>query len=270
MLANMRISESQLISTGRADSRLKFEIELGPVGIGQRYLLLDGKRAFNLGINCQTCSLLFERLPGAISSVEIEETAEALRNGVQSLSDPVVQRIGGGLPEGDYHVFLAEAEVRLVRPRDAGDYFSEEQIALWGEDAFWCLPHDPRVPYFRAGERSVGDGRKLFNFIVPMYPTKWLTFRAPSEFEQKKRVNGSGTAISLGILDVRSPEFWKGQEIPDPAEHWCFTHYLVDGHHKLHAASETGKPLRILSFVALAQSASTSDEVDQAVSILRA
>jgi hypothetical protein len=32
-----------------------------------------------------------------------------------------------------------------------------------------------------------------------------------------------------------------GDETPDPVEHWCFTRYLIDGHHKLHSASEAGK-----------------------------
>jgi hypothetical protein len=98
----MRVLESQPMSIGRPDSRLKFEAERGPVGIGIRYLLIDGKRAYNLGIDCQTCSLFFERLPGANRSVEVEKTAEALRRGVSSLSDPVVQTIGAGLPEGKY------------------------------------------------------------------------------------------------------------------------------------------------------------------------
>jgi len=74
-----------------------------------------------------------------------------------------------------------------------------------------------------------------------MYPMKWLTFRAPSIYERELRENGAGTAVSLSILDVRSAADWDGDETPDPVEHCCFTHYLIDGHHKLHSASESGK-----------------------------
>lgn len=266
----MRIFDSLYIATGSSASRLRFEAERGPVGIGTRYLLIDGKRAYNLGIDCQTCSLLFERLPGANQSVEIENTAEALRKGVGSLSDAVVRIVGMGLPEGDYLAFLGETALHITYPSGKGDYFCEEQITLWGEDKFWCLPHDPRIPYFRAGESDIGESRKLFNFIVPMYPTKWLTFKAPSVYDQDLRANGVGTAVALSILDVRSPADWNGDETPDPVEHWCFTHYLIDGHHKLHSASESGNPLRILSFVALVQSACTRDQLEQAISLLRA
>ena len=126
----MRILESQPVSTGGPNSRLKFETERGPVGIGNRYLLIDGKRAYNLGINCQTCSLLFQRLSGANQSVETEQTVEALRKGVESLTDPIVETVGAGLPQGEYLALLAEAPLRLVHPIDKGDYFCEDQIAL--------------------------------------------------------------------------------------------------------------------------------------------
>ena len=115
----------------------------------------------------------------------------------------------------------------------------------------------------------MGNSRTLFNFIVPMYPTKWITFKPLSVYEQELRIKGGGTAVALSILDVRAPTDWDGDIAPDPLEHWCFTHYLIDGHHKLHAASETGRPLNILSFVALAQSACNADELKEAISFLR-
>jgi hypothetical protein len=257
------------MSSGSVDSRLGFEIDRGTAGVGDRFLLIDGRRAYNLGISCQTCSLLFERLPGAIKSLEIERTAEALQEGVASLSDPVVETVARGLPKGEYMALLGEAPLRLVHPSGKGDYFCEDQITLWGEDTFWCLPHDPRIPYFRAGESDFDHSRRLFNFIVPMYPTKWLTFRPPSVYDQELRERGRGTAEALSILDVRSPADWAGNERPDPIEHWCLTHYLIDGHHKLHAASESGRPVRILSFVALAQSASSREQIEQAIDFLR-
>jgi hypothetical protein len=109
----------------------------------------------------------------------------------------------------------------------------------------------------------------MFNFIVPTYPTKWLTFRPPSVYQQELRENGIGTAAALSIFDTRGPAIFQGDPTPDPLEPWCFTHYLIDGHHKLHAASEGGRPLRILSFVALSQSASTRDEIEDAIDLLR-
>jgi hypothetical protein len=262
----MRILGSKRLSTGSQSSRLRFESTLGPVGIRDRYLLLDGKRAYNLGNNCQTCALLFQRLPGATESLRIEETADRLRHGIDSLDCEVVETLGRGLPEGEYLALLIEGPVNMVKPGAPEDYFAAEQIALWGEDPFYCLPHDPRVPYYRAGDCDLGQGRHLFNFVVPMYPAKWLTFQTVSAYMQELETRGSGTAVALSLLDVKGPADWNGHDTPDPVEHWLCTHYLIDGHHKLHAAAETGKPLRLLSFLALAQGVSSAEQVREAVS----
>lgn len=77
------------------------------------------------------------------------------------------------------------------------------------------------------------------------------------------RSKTSGTAVSIAVLDVKSPADWSGDQEPDPVEHWCLTHYLLDGHHKLHAASESGKPLNLLSFVALSQGVSDREQIEK-------
>jgi hypothetical protein len=264
----LRVLERKLMKAGSATSRLSFEADLGAAQIGHRYMLLDGKRAYKLGINCQTCSTLFERLPGANQSLQIAQTAEALRNVVDSLEEEAVSIVAFGLPEGEYFGALAEASLLLVQPGDPNDYFSVEEKALWGEDTFWCLPHNPHVPYFRAGEKDLGDGRKLFNFVVPMYPTKWLTFRTVSDYRREHETRGSGTAVAIAILDVKGPADWVDEEPRDPLEHWCLTHYLLDGHHKLHAAHQAGIPLRLLTFVALSQGVSTREQADEVLGLL--
>jgi hypothetical protein len=258
----LSIAESRWLKTGSPTSRLQFEIDRG-----DRFLLLDGRRAYHLGFGRQTCSFLFERLAGANQTVQIEATAEALREGIKSLDDEVVGRVGLGLPEGEYSVVLAESFVTPVKPGGTHDYFLDEQVALWGEDNFWCLPHDPRVPYFRAGDEDIGGGRRLFNFVVPMFPTKWLTMTTVAQYMEDLRTKASGTAVSVAVLDVRSPADW-GDPKPDPVEHWCITHYLVDGHHKLNAAAEAGKKLRLLSFIAVSQGVSTRQEIESVVELM--
>jgi hypothetical protein len=262
------VRQRKLMNAGSATSRLKFEADLGPVQIGARYLLLDGKRAYNLGINCQTCATLFQRLPGANQSLRIREAVEALRNVVDSLSQDVVSTVALGLPEDEYFAALADASLLLVQPGDVNDYFAVEERALWGEDTFWCLPHDPRIPYFRTGEREMGERRKLFNIIVPMYPTKWLTLQTVSDYKTEQETRGTGTAVAISVLDVKGPTDWVGDEPRGPLEHWCFTHYLLDGHHKLHAAHLSGRPLRLLTFVALSRGVSTREQVEEVLRIL--
>ena len=262
----LSIKEHRWLRTGSSLSRLRFEFDGG-----NRYLLLDGKRAYSLGFaGCQTCSFLFERLGGANQALQIDATAEALREGVEFLDDDVVDLVGLGLPEGEYGVVLAEAPVVQVRPGATNDYFTNEQAALWGEDTFWCLPHDPRVPYFRAGDKDIREGRRLFNFVVPMFPTKWLAMTTVAEYAESLRTKASGTAVSVAVLDIRSPANWVGEQTPDPREHWCLTHFLLDGHHKLNAAAEAGKPLRLLTFIATSLGVSRKEDVESAITLLSA
>lgn len=260
-----RVLATEKATTGSTESRLTFEADRGTVGIGNRYLAVDGKRFYAMGMDCQTCSTLFQRLPDANKSVEINETAQALRHSLQSLGDEAVGRVGLGLPLGDYIKVLAETSLQLVRPGEANDYFVREEVDLWGEDTFWCLPHDPRTPYYRTGDQDLGDGRKLFNFVVPMYPTKWLTMTSVSEYMEAQETKGTGTAIAIAVLDIKGPADWLGSQTPDPVEHWSLTHYLIDGHHKLHAAHTTGMPLRLLTFVALSHGVSTVEQVEEAL-----
>src|ERR1700754_356903 len=103
-------------STGSADSRVQFGTEGGGSwAVWDRYILLDGKRAYHIGNICNTCSFFFERMDGANDRVEIASTAEALRNGLSSVSDPVVNQIGIGLPADEYLIMLLEMKPELAR-----------------------------------------------------------------------------------------------------------------------------------------------------------
>lgn len=97
------ILQRKLMKAGSSASRLKFEADLGPVQIGNRYLLLDGKRAYNLGTNCQTCATLFQRLPGANQSLRMQEAVEAL-----AMSLIQLRAYSGDLKGGDKDMSVAE------------------------------------------------------------------------------------------------------------------------------------------------------------------
>src|SRR5580700_6378516 len=97
-----RVLATERVKTGSIGSRLTFKVDVSAVGIGDRYLAIDDKRFYKLGINCQTCATLFQRLPDANKSLEISETAEALRHDLQSLEEDVVAKVGLGMPLDEY------------------------------------------------------------------------------------------------------------------------------------------------------------------------
>ena len=168
-------------------------------------MAVDGKRAYHLGNICQTCQFLFQRLEGANTSVQIEGTAEALKVGVGALTELVVEQVGAGLPEGDYIVTLADVRLEQTRPGEQNDYFVKEQIALYGTDLFWDLPHDPRVPYYRAGKRTISNASALFQFVVPMFPESWLKPEVVAAYTSELDEGKHPTAVAISLFDAKGP-----------------------------------------------------------------
>jgi hypothetical protein len=260
----LKIIDQAAMQTGTTNSRIGFATEgSGAWKVWDRYLTVDGKRAYHLGNIHQTCEFLFERLDGARTSINVENTAEALASGIRAISDPVVAQVGAGLPGDDYVACLSEAMLQLVRPGQPDDYFVKEQTALWGTDRFWDLPHDPRVSYYRAGEASLGNGMKLFQFVIPMFPESWLDPEVVSGYVRQVDDGGIPTAVAISLLDVKGPSDWKGEI--DPTEHWSLSHFLIDGHHKVCAARESGRPVRLLSFISLTHGISTRKQIERAI-----
>jgi hypothetical protein len=261
----LQIIDRAAMKAGTDNSRIGFATAGGGTWeVWDRYLTVDGKRAYHLGNVCQTCRFLFERLDGANTSVNVENTAGALLSGIRAVSDPAVSQVGAGLPGDEYMVCLSEAMLQLVRPGQQNDYFMKEQTALWGPDRFWGLPHDPRVPYYRAGEVNLEKGEKLFHFVIPMFPENWLDKKVMLGYLDQINDGGMPTAVAISLLDVKGPaDCWK-EEI-DPTEHWIISHFLIDGHHKVAAAREAGRPVRLLSFISLTHGISTPEQIGKVI-----
>lgn len=163
------------------------------------------------------------------------------------------------LPRGEYLATLETVRPRLVTPGGADDYFSGEQVALWGVNAFWGLPHDPRTEYYRSRSASLGGGAALFEFIVPMFPHGWLDDAQVASYEARPPADPPPTALAISVLDVKQPAVLAAD--PEIDAHWCLAHYLLDGHHKVCAAARTGRPVGLLWFLALERGVSTDEEV---------
>lgn len=260
------VQTSQL-SVTESISRVAFErvgTEMNPGW--NRYLTVKGERAYQVGNICDTCEFFFQRLEGANEKVSPAELGERLRRGVGELDDELVRMVGRVLPRGRYRAMLLELTPSLVQPGDAADYFTTEQVQLWGIDSFWNLPHDPRTEYYRAGSVSLGDGAQLFEFVVPMMPSNWLDAETIVGYDERLRAGEQPTALAISVLDVKQPADWEGD--PPVTEHWCLAHYLLDGHHKMLASARRHEPLRLLSFLATAEGISTEEDVERALSTL--
>jgi hypothetical protein len=232
-----------------------------------RYITLDGKRAFHIGNVCGTCAFVFERLEGANDKVSPKELSERLRRGLTQIDDEVVRTATGVLPAGRYDALLLRCVPRLVLPSKQGDYFFDEQVALWGIDGFWGVPHYTKAEYYRTGLARMGNGRGLFEFVVPMFPKSFLRADTITSYKDVFSHGVLPTALAVSILDVKQPADWNGN--PEVTEHWCLSHYLLDGHHKVYAAAELGAPVSLLSFLASEKGVSSREQVAEAIETLK-
>jgi hypothetical protein len=234
--------------------------------VWDRYLTIEGKKAFHIGNVCGTCSFFFERMEGANQRVDASEVIERLNSGLTSLEPSVVGVLESLLPDGRYRVLLQEVRPKLVSPGEEGDYFVEEQVALWGVDRFWSMPHSPKTEYYRLATRVLPGARGLFEFLVPAFPNSWLRTQRLLEYFALLGKRGKPTAVAISVLDVKAPDEWTG--VQEVTSHWCLAHYLLDGHHKVYAAALADRPLTLVSFLSAEQGISSPGQVDELLEIL--
>lgn len=222
-----------------------------------RYLTLDGKRAYEVGNICSTCAFFFERMDGANHKVEVSDLVDRLSRGLTPQDQTTIQTLSIMVPTGEYDVHFLELTPTAVDLGTANDYFVNEQQAVWGVDGFWGLPHNPKVPYYRAGDRAISPTQRLFEFVMPMYPRTWLDQKQVAKYRAALDEEQKPTAVAISLLDVKGAAVGDTEEF----EHWCLAHYVLDGHHKIEAAALQRRPISLVSFVAREHGVSAVEQV---------
>lgn len=256
------------VSSTSSDTRIAFATEGGGSWPEwDRFITLDGKKAYHIGNICGTCAFVFERMAGANHKLSPKQLSSQLREGLSEVDNDVVTAVAAELPAGYYEALLLKCVPRLVIPSKPGDYFFEEQVALWGVDGFWGVPHYTKTEYYRSEVLKMSTGRGLFEFTIPMFPSNYLDTDTVAKYEAALSNGAVPTALALSTLDIKQPADWEGE--PEINAHWCLSHYVLDGHHKLYAAAKTKKPITVLSFLAANQGVSTREQVSEAILALK-
>ena len=237
--------------------------------VWDRYLTIDGKQAYHLGNICGTCRYMFERMEGASRTIDVGSLTGQLESGVERLDELLVDALALLLPSASYRVALIKLYPSAIKLGSREDYFAHEQVENeGGVDPFWGLPHYPRVTYYRAGQSKISFDRgrlvsvgSLFEFVVPMIPEQLLNPARISDYEVRIKAGAMPTAVALSVLDVKGPAM-RG------IDHWCFAHYLLDGHHKVAAAARTGDPITLITFLATDHGVASMAEIEAAFAAL--
>lgn len=210
------------------------------MALGPRRLWLRGRPVFELSFWCGTCPALFQRIAEP-RTADVDVANTILASGLIAVDESVLAAYGRLLPRSEYTVLLVEVAPRLVEPSGEGDYFAGEQVHTWGGDPVTGAPEDPGGAYYRTFEAPVDSGRHLYEMIVPMVPPSWT---APDQAARQQRVSEAvPTAVAYSLLDVKQPAIGGGE---DYYEHWLLSHFLLDGHHKVAAAAQAQRAVRLL------------------------
>lgn len=215
---------------------------------------------FELGLWCGTCPAIFQRLSDP-ESADLGVASERLNAGLTTIDDDVLRTYSRALPKSSYTSVLLDVTPELVAPGEAADYFNHEQVATWGVDPAVGAQEHPGTPYYRTFETPMGEQGHLYEFVVPMVPPSWNETQRVSEYTDNAGLTPA-TAVAYSLLDVVLPATDEGD---DYYEHWVLTHFLLDGHHKVEAASAAGRPVRLLSLIDERISIAAPEEVGAAV-----
>lgn len=242
-------------------------IEFITTGGGQwkewdRFIAIDGKEAYHIGNICGTCEYFFERLDGANREIHCEEVIEYLNDGITKLSPDLIKSILKIIPNGNYSVNLIQSQCNMVELTSNEDYFANEQIEYWGLNNFWGLPHHPKIKYYRGESKKIYDIGNFCEFFVPMFPQNWLDDDRIEYYQEQIKLGKKPTAIAISILDIK-------QHFDSEIKHWCLTHYIIDGHHKMFSAWKENKEITFLSFLAVNKGVSTEKQVDELIKKLK-
>ncbi len=247
----MKLIEHGTLRSNNTRSRIGFCTDEDEYAVvWNRYLALDGEKLFRIGNVCGTCSFFFHRLTQA-TSIEIASVTDRLNQGLAQLSAPVLDELQCLLPAGDFDPCLWEVCPHLVDNKTTLDYFTSDLLESWdlgGEDG------EIEFAYYRGEDREIAKGDKRFEFFIPLYDIEKLDAARVEHYRAMIRKGARPTAVAVGVLDVKTsvmyPEVNGVEVTPDYPSHWCFANYLLDGHHKLHAAALEGRPITLLSFIA--------------------
>lgn len=232
--------------------------------VWDRFIAVNGQNIYHIGNVCGTCSFFFEQLIDYSESINPKEAIDKLNIGLTSIHDNMIDSLREIIPNGIYEVALLTISPRLVVAGLTDDYFSKEQIDLWGIDSYDGVPHSPKVNYYRGMDKEIGEDRKIFEFFVPLTSTDNLDQTRVDFYKEEILKGNKPTAISLSILDIKEPAVWPDDDIkPEFTSHWCMAHYIVDGHHKIKAASDLNSEITLLSFIATEKGISSTDDINE-------
>jgi hypothetical protein len=197
----------------------------------ERYLAVKGVRVFDLGVTCGTCSFVYNRLKEK-PSIPPQHLADILKDGLQTISQPIIETVARILPSGEYAAGLISISPQF-------------EFSRKGKFSHVGYGH-VTTEFYQCGEKQVDESGLIEQAIVPLFSTKTLNQKTIEKYMKEIQAGMLPTALSITIAEGKHIMAGSGYEAPDAIS---LMHFLIDGHHKVYAASQLGKPITLLSFL---------------------
>lgn len=185
---------------------------------------LGGKPLYRLGNLCGTCATIFRLINNAKLPLAPNELSQILEDGIQDSNPDINNTVSHLLPGGQYTVQLITV-TPSIKIRDNDDFKLKWS---WGVDYLW------------ENNMKKSNDSVEYDVIFPIVNQSELTLDRIHHYEAKLKSGDKPTALALTIEDERAPH-GRYQEI-------VTAHILLDGHHKVMAASRLSHPITVLSY----------------------
>lgn len=190
------------------------------------YLDINGAPAYLIGNRCGTCAATFKRVSSSLPMTP-RQLSDNLENGIETVSQEIMDTVSALLPRGKYIVSIIQMRPSLVRKK-----MWPLMMSVFCESDYCWLR---RIAEYK---NPSGCDNEI---ILPLVSEAELSPARVEYYSQKMRQGLHPTALSLSVIDERT---LRGE---NPV--WQLAHFLLDGHHKVMAASKIGMPISILSFL---------------------
>jgi len=228
------------LTVTESSSLLAFPLTDGTNRPWWRYLTLNDTQLYFLGNVCETCELLFSRVATATLPLAPAALRANLQSGLRTLDQPLLDTIAPILPTGSYRVSLRSLRPKAIHRRDAD-------------------PHAPPFTYYQTKDQRIDRHRTLHELILPIMSDTALDTATIAAYRRQLRAGYQPTAVALSMVDVRYPS-GRGFD-------WNLIHFLLDGHHKVRAASQQWRPMTLLSFLSIDQSLAREAMLNETISL---
>jgi hypothetical protein len=243
-----------LLNNPTAIGRLSFALNVDQTRPWWRGLELDGKPLYRIGNICDTCEAIFGRFDTAQLPHTPAELSQLLRTGIDHVSPFVSDTVVPLLPRGQYAVALLPIQPALLQLHTKQT--SQADFYLWENSQPALVPEKvwPAIPrlqpwWFAQSDPVEHPGLKdrgLYEAVLPLVNEEQLDQTTIDFYKRRIQEGHRPTALALSVVDVRAPSAC--------AFDWRLIHFLLDGHHKLMAASQLGQSITLLSFLNIDES----------------